>query len=61
METIKVLMIDDNQSLVDMVKEYFKSSNEVSIVLYANDGEEGIKYIEERQNDYDIVLYIETI
>lgn len=56
METIKVLMIDDNQSLVDMVKEYFKSSNEVSIVLYANDGEEGIKYIEERQNDYDIVL-----
>ncbi len=56
MKTIKVLMIDDNQSLIDMVREYFKSSNEVSIELCANDGEEGIKLIEERQNDYDIIL-----
>ena len=42
---IKVLMIDDNESLVNMVKEYFCSnSSDVSIVLSASDGLEGMKW-----------------
>ena len=45
MEKIRVLMVDDNISLIEMIKEYFKSSN-VSIVLEAHDGLEGIKLIE---------------
>lgn len=54
---IKVLMIDDNESLVNMVKEYFCSnSSEVSIVLSASDGLEGMKMIEERKDDYDLIL-----
>jgi len=53
---IKVLMIDDNINLVNMIKEYFKSSNDVSIVLTAHDGEEGIKVIEDKINDYDIIV-----
>lgn len=56
MKTIKVLMIDDNHGLIDMVKEYFKGSNEVSIVLDAGDGEEGIQKIEEKQDEYDVIL-----
>lgn len=54
---IKVLMIDDNESLVDMVKEYFSSnSSNVSIVLEANDGEKGMQLIEEKQDEYDLIL-----
>lgn len=54
---IKVLMIDDNQSLIDMVKEYFRSNgSNVSIDLVANDGEAGIKLIEEQKDNYDIIL-----
>ena len=53
---IKVLMIDDNINLVNMIKEYFKSSSDVSIVLTAHDGEEGIKVIEDKINEYDIII-----
>ena len=54
---IKVLMIDDNESLVNMVKEYFSSSgSNVSIVLSAFDGSDGIKLIEEKQDEYDLIL-----
>ncbi len=54
---IKVLMIDDNDSLVNMVKEYFSSkSSNVSIVLSASDGEEGLKLIEDKKDEYDLIL-----
>jgi len=54
---IRVLMIDDNESLVNMVKEYFSSNgSNVSIVLSAFDGSDGIKLIEEKQEEYDLIL-----
>lgn len=56
MKPIRVLMIDDNINLINMVKEYFKGSNEVSIVLEAYDGVEGIKIIEEQQDNYDAII-----
>jgi two-component system response regulator (stage 0 sporulation protein A) len=56
MKPIRVLMIDDNINLIDMVKEYFKGSNDVSIVLEAHDGVEGIKIIEEQQDNYDAIV-----
>ena len=42
MEKIKVLMIDDNVNLVEMVKEYFKQNGNIEIVLTANNGQDGI-------------------
>ena len=56
METIKLLMIDDNVNLVEMVKEYFSNNQNISLDIVAYNGEEGIKLIEERQNDYDVIL-----
>ena len=56
MDKIKVLMIDDNVNLINMVKEYFKSSSDVRIVLEAYDGLEGMKLIEENQNEYDAII-----
>lgn len=56
MEKIRVLMIDDNQPLVDMVKEYFSNHQKIEVVLSASDGSEGLKTIVERAQDYDIIL-----
>lgn len=56
MEKIKLLMVDDNVNLVEMVKEYFCDNQNISLDIIAYDGEEGIKLIEERQNDYDVIL-----
>ena len=56
MGKIRVLMIDDNQSLVDMVKEYFKDNAKIEVVLSCSDGEEGFKTIIDKQEAYDIIL-----
>lgn len=56
MNNIKVLMIDDNENLVEMVKEYFKDDEQISIDLVAYDGLKGFEYIEKKQEAYDIIL-----
>lgn len=56
MSKIKVLMIDDNVKLIDAVKEYFKDSADISVVLEGHDGLEGIEMIEQKKDDYDIIL-----
>ena len=56
MKNIKVLMVDDNYELVEMVKEYFSNHDNIDISLSANDGVEGMKLIKENQNDYDVVI-----
>jgi two-component system response regulator (stage 0 sporulation protein A) len=56
MEKIKVLMIDDNQSLVDMVKEYFNNHAKIEVVLSCKDGEEGLNTIINKSSEYDIIL-----
>lgn len=56
MEKIKVLMIDDNISLVEMVKEYFLESEKIEIVLEAYDGEAGIAIADEKKDAYDLIL-----
>ena len=56
MDKIRVLMIDDNISLVDMVREYFSDHKKIEIVDCAYDGEEGVKKIIENGDNYDLVL-----
>lgn len=56
MSKIKVLMIDDNVSLIKMVKEYFKDHKEIDVVLTANNGEDGLDLILNKENEYDIVI-----
>lgn len=56
MEKIKVLMIDDNTSLVEMVKEYFSDHNKIEISLSCKDGEEGLKTIISEADKYDVIL-----
>ena len=56
MNNIKVLMIDDNVELINMVKEYFSDHASIDITLEAHDGVEGLKLIKNNQSDYDVVI-----
>lgn len=56
MKKIRVLMIDDNKQLVDMVKEYFSSHAVIEISLTANDGFEGVEVVKNNLGKYDLVL-----
>ena len=56
MEKTRLLVIDDNKELVDMVKEYFKTVPNIDVVLEAKDGSEGISYIRDKQDSFDIIL-----
>ncbi len=56
MEKIKVLVIDDNIALTEMVKEYFKDSNEIEIIDCCYNGDEGLKKIDELEGKYDVIL-----
>jgi two-component system response regulator (stage 0 sporulation protein A) len=56
MEKIKVLMIDDNINLVEMVKEYFNQGSNIEVVLTAHNGQEGIEVLEKNINKFDVVL-----
>ena len=49
-------MIDDNVSLVDMVREYFSNHKKIEIVDCAYDGEDGLNKIINEQDSYDLVL-----
>lgn len=55
MKKIKVLMIDDNAQLVDMVKEYFSSHAVIDIVASAGSGQEGLELIK-NTSDLDLVI-----
>ena len=56
MDNIKVVMIDDNTNLVEMVKEYFKNNENIQITDVAYDGEEGINLLDSNKDSYDLVL-----
>lgn len=55
MKDIRVLIIDDNTSLIDMVKEYFAVGS-ICIKYEAYDGLEGIELLEQHKDDIDVVL-----
>lgn len=56
MEKIKVLMIDDNENLVEMIKEYFKENSNIEITNVAYNGLEGIELIEKKKDNFDVLL-----
>ena len=56
MEKIRVLMIDDNVNLIEMVNDYFDGNPKIEIVGRAYDGEEGLKIIKEGKLEYDLIV-----
>lgn len=53
---INVVAIDDNENVLSSVRKYFRDSKEVKVVGLFSNGKEGLKYLINNQNDYDVVL-----
>ena len=56
MEKIKLLVIDDNTKLVDMIEEYFSMHSLIEVSLKAYSGSDGIELVENKQNEYDAII-----
>ena len=56
MEKTRLLIIDDNRSLVDMIKEYFDNNADIKVALTAYDGAEGMLLVDKKKDEYDVIL-----
>ncbi len=56
MDKIKVMVIDDNVNLAEMIKEYFLDNKKIEVVSIYHNGEEGLNAIIDNKDSYDIVL-----
>lgn len=53
---IKIFAVDDNQGIIDMLKEYFDGNKKIEIVDEAHDGEEALNKIIKNKDAYDIII-----
>lgn len=54
--SIKVLVIDNDNSVTKEVKKYFGSHEVIKVVACKNDGEEGLNYILNNINYFDVIV-----
>ncbi len=52
----RLLMIDDNIKLVDMIEEYFSKNKNIEVSIKCYSGEEGIKVVENKMDEYDVII-----
>ena len=56
MKTQKILVVDDNISLINMIRQYSSSSNKMQVVCEAHDGVEGVEVFLKNKDNIDVVL-----
>ena len=56
MEKTRLFVIDDNQSLVELIGEYFKDNPDRRVTMKSYDGKEAMKLVETNKEDYDLIL-----
>ena len=56
MSKIRILMIDDNVNLIEMVREYFKDHNKIELAIESHDGEDGLNKLLNSGGNYDVIL-----
>jgi len=56
MSKIKLLVVDDNTKLVDMIEEYFSLNEGIEVSLKAYNGEEDIELIQNKEKEYDAII-----
>ncbi len=54
--SIKVLVIDNNETLTKDIEKYFSSHEVIKVVACKNNGEEGLSYILNNTNNIDVIL-----
>ena len=52
----RIMLVDDNKAMVDMLKEYFSDNKQIEVTDTAYDGEEAWEKIEQNYKDIDAVL-----
>ena len=55
-QEIRVIVVDDNESLVEMLNDYFEGHKIIKIVDKAHNGLDGVKLIEEEKDNFDVLL-----
>ena len=53
---IRLMVVDDNESLVGMIKDYFEDHKKINIVNEAYNGLDAVKKIEENKDNFDVLL-----
>ena len=62
MERTRLLIIDDNKSLVEMIKEYFSDNADINVTLTAYDGAEGMLLADKKKKEaYQCLLQFSYI
>ena len=56
MKDTRILLIDNNESLCSMLREYFSSHASIKVVLSASNGSDGLDLIINKQKDYDLII-----
>jgi len=54
--SIKVLVIDNNESIIKDVEKYFSSHEVIEVVACKKDGEEGLNYILNNNHNIDVIV-----
>ncbi len=54
--SINVLVIDNNESLTKDIEKYFSSHEVIKVVACKKDGEEGLSYIINHENEFDVIV-----
>ena len=55
-EEIRLFVVDDNESLIGMLKEYFIDHEKIKIIGEAHNGIEGMEYIRNNKDSFDVLL-----
>ena len=53
---INVVAIDDNEAVLSSVRKYFKGSQIIKVVGSFSNGKEGLRFLINNREDYDVVL-----
>ena len=56
MRKTRLLIVDDNHSLVEMMKEYFATTSNIEVKFVAEDGYEGLEIIKNKHDEFDLVI-----
>ena len=54
--SIRVLIVDNDESMINEVVKYFSSHEVIEVVACKKDGEEGLEYILNNPNKFDLII-----
>lgn len=55
-QDVRLLVVDDNENLVEMIKDYFEEHEKIRIVNKFYNGEDAVEYIKTHNDEFDVLL-----